>query len=76
MPVEKYQNLTTKDFKQIKESLLDLKERNIYDYNNIRNYNKIFTCLYDKNEAIDFLFSKKNDEMTVLKIEYSQMIEY
>ena len=54
------------DFKTIKNDLNHLRDNGIYDYTNIKNYNKIFTCLYDKKEAIDFLFSKTSNEILKL----------
>ena len=44
--------------KDIKTYLKELKDNGIYNYKEIENYNKLFTCLFDKKEAIDFLFSK------------------
>jgi hypothetical protein len=64
---EKYQNLSKKKYEEIKKRLEELRRSKIYDYNNIKNYNKLFTCLYDKREAIDFLFSKTVDDMNILK---------
>ena len=65
---EKYQNLSLiKDFNEIKEKLSELKSNKIYDYQNIQNYNKLFTCLYEKSEAIDFLFSKVSGDIEKLK---------
>ena len=55
------------DFKTIKKDLNNLKENEIYDYTNIKNYNKLFTCLYDKKEAIDYLYSKTSPEILKLK---------
>ena len=55
------------DFNSIKKDLNNLKANEIYDYTNIQNYNKLFTCLYDKKEAIDFLFSKTSSEILKLK---------
>ena len=55
------------NFQTIKKNLEQLKKDNIYDYTNIKNYNKIFTCLYNKKEAIDFLFSKTSKEISKLK---------
>ena len=60
------ENESTNDFKNIKTFLIELKTNKIYDYNNIENYNKLFTCLYDKNEAIDFLFSKIDQDIKIL----------
>ena len=54
------------DFETIKKYLKELKENEIYNYDNIQNYNKLFTCLYDKKEAIDFLFSKINQNISYL----------
>jgi len=65
MPMEK-ENEPTNDFKNIKAFLIELKNNKIYDYNNIENYYKLFTCLYDKNEAIDFLFSKIDQDIKIL----------
>jgi hypothetical protein len=45
--------------------LKELKPNKIYDYNNIQNYNKLLTCLYDKKEPIDFLFSKTIEDISV-----------
>ena len=56
-----------KDFKTIKTDLKNLKDNEIYDYTNIKNYNKLFTCLYDKKEAINFLFTKTSEEILKLK---------
>ena len=61
------QELWEEDFKTMKEDLDRLKDHEIYDYKNIGNYNNLFTCLYDKKVAIDFLFSKTNHEISYLK---------
>ena len=55
---KKYKNLSKKNNKDIKTYLEELKYNGIYNYKDIENYNKLFTCLFDKKEAIDFLFSK------------------
>ena len=55
------------DFQKFKDYLNTLKKNGIYDYRNIGNYNKLFTCLYDKKEAIDFLFSKTSNDILILK---------
>lgn len=54
-------------FKNIKEVWKRLKGNGIYDYNKIRNYNKILTCLIFKKEAIDFLYPKISEEILILK---------
>ena len=57
-----YKDLSKKDlvldFKDLRKRLKELKDNEIYDYENIKDYNKLFTCLNDKKEAIDYLFSK------------------
>ena len=64
---EKYENLSSKDFSEIQTKLTELQKNGIYDYKNIQNYNKFFTCLYEKKEAIEFLFSKTNEDIEKLK---------
>ena len=44
-----------------------MKKNGIYDYELIKPYNKIFTCLYEKNEAIDFLYKKTINDIKGLK---------
>ena len=58
---ESYLNLSKKDFKDIKSIMVALKKNNIYDYKATEKdnyYNKLFTCLYDQKEALDFIFEK------------------
>jgi len=63
---KKKENLQENDFKNIKNYLKELKDNEIYDYENVQNYNKLFTCLYDKKEAIEFLFSKLDHNISYL----------
>jgi len=42
--------------------LKELKEGGIYDYEEFKIYNKLYICLYKKEEAIDFLFKKTKEE--------------
>ena len=63
---QKCQNLSKYDFDKLKIFLNELKEKDIYDYKNKKNYNKLFTCLYGKKEAIDFLFSKEDQNIQIL----------
>ena len=60
------ENQQENDFKKIKNYLKELKDNEIYDYENMQNYIKFFACLYDKKEAIDFLFSKIEINITYL----------
>ena len=64
---EKYLDLSKKDFKEIKNNLNELKNDKVYDYKNIEYYHKLFTCLYDKKEAIDFLYKKTKKDIDILK---------
>ena len=65
---EEYENLSeTKELSEIKSKLLKLKENNIYDYQNIANYYKLFTCLYKKKEAVEFLFLRTPKDIEDLK---------
>lgn len=54
------------NLEDIKSNLNELKESGIYDYETKSNYSKLFTSLYDKKEAIDFLRSKINKDITEL----------
>ena len=67
LPPINYKKKWEEDFNNIKKDLNRLKENGIYDYKNIGNYNKLFTCLYDKKEAIDFLILKSKSE-DILKL--------
>ena len=60
------ENPQENEFKNIKKYLKELKDNEIYDYENIQNYNKFFICFYDKKEAIDFLLSKMGQNIAYL----------
>ena len=53
-------NLSEMDLKTLKSTLKDLKTKNIYDYEENSSYYKVFTSIYEKKEAIDFLISQIN----------------
>jgi len=67
--LSEYKDLSIKDFNKIKEKLIGLRNEDIYDYKNIGDYNKLFTCLYEKKEAIDYLIEKieKNENIDDLQ---------
>jgi hypothetical protein len=67
LPHKNYKDKWEENFQNIKKDLDGLQKDGIYDYENIGRYNKIFACLYDKKEAIDFLFLKTSDEILKLK---------
>ena len=59
-------NLSEMELEELEKKLTELRETKIYDYENTnKNYN-LFTSLYEKKEAIDFLLSKKNEEIRAL----------
>ena len=60
--------LSKMKFDEVKTTLNYLKEnKKIYDYTSNSNYYKIFTSLYDKKEALDFLIKKKGKNINYLK---------
>ena len=63
----KYKNLC-KNKKGKKELLIELKEKEIYDYTNQNkeNYIKFFNCLYQKKPAYDFLLNNKTENINLL----------
>ena len=48
-------NLSQMELKELKKVLNELKQNNIFDYENNSHYYKVFTSLYEKAEAINFL---------------------
>ena len=65
--LSKYKDLSKKSFQEIKNTLEDLKKSQIYDYQHIQNYNKLFTSLDKKKEAFDYLFNKKEEDFEDLE---------
>ena len=57
---KKIEKLSEKNLTNMKTNLKELKNDQIYDYQTKNNYFKIFTSLYGKKEAIDFLQKKIN----------------
>ena len=51
----------------LKRTLELLKDQNIYDYESNSNYYKVFTSIYEKKEAINFLMKKINIGIANLK---------
>ena len=62
----KYKKLSEMDLEDLKKNLKELKKNEIYDYENNNIYSKLFTSLYDKKQAIDFLLSKNNQDINLL----------
>ena len=67
LSIEKYKDLSKNSFEDIITKLGELKKNEIYIYNDIKNYNKLFTCLNEKEEAIEFLFEKIGKDISYLK---------
>ena len=59
--------LSKMNIKEIKDILKQLKKDKIYDYQSDNHYYKFFTAFYEKEEAIDFLLSKKDGNFDYLK---------
>ena len=70
-----YDKLSTMDLEDLKNILNDLKSKGIYNYDQKINYFQIFTSLYEKKEAIDFLISKKNLNITYLESRIDPIIQ-
>ena len=62
----KYKKLSEMNIEDLKTSLNKLKENGIYDYEETNITFDLFTSLYEKKEAIDFLLSKNNQDISVL----------
>ena len=62
----KYEKLSEMNLEDLKKNLEELKKEEIYDYQIKNNYSKIFTSLYEKKEAIDFLLKKINSNIEEL----------
>jgi hypothetical protein len=61
-----YENLSEMNLTDLKTNLKKLKEDGIYDHETKNNYSKLFTSLYEKKEAIDFLRKKTNKDISEL----------
>jgi len=60
------ETLSKMGLEELKKILTGLKAKKIYDYEDKTNYFKLFTSLYEKKEAIDFLLSKVDKDITYL----------
>ena len=54
------------DYKDLKKSIEELKHNGIYDYQSKNYYFDLFTSLYEKKEAINFLLSKTASDIHIL----------
>ena len=63
---KEYETLSNMDLITLKKTLESLKKVNIYNYEEKTNYFKLFTSLYEKKEAIDFLISKIDQNIDYL----------
>ena len=62
----KHIELSEMDLKDLKRTLKILKD-DLYDYESNSPFYKVFTSLYDKKEAIDFLIEKIGSNINCLK---------
>ena len=60
----KYKNISNKEQKVA--LLKELKEKNIYNYENVENHIKFFNYLYQKKQAYDFLLNNKTEDINLL----------
>ena len=60
-------NLSQLKLENLKNILKELKINNIYDYESSNSYYKVFTALYEKKEAIDFLLKYINTDINILR---------
>ena len=72
---KKYEKLSEKNLEEIKCNLEQLKKEGIYDYEKKNNYFKLFTFLYEKEEAITFLNKKINQDTNKFIEELSNKLE-
>jgi len=63
---KEFETLSKEDLQNLKTILKDLQKNKIYDYEQKNNYFKLFTSLYEKKEAIDFLLSKTDIDIKYL----------
>jgi hypothetical protein len=64
-----YENLSEKKLGELTKNLEQLEKEGIYEYKEHEkknNYSKLFTSLYEKKEAIDFLLKKVNQDISEL----------
>ena len=60
----KYKNLSND--KARKKYLKELKDKEIYDYENLGTHIKFFKCLYKKKQAYDFLLTNRTEDINLL----------
>ena len=64
---EKYENISSKDYLEMKSILIELKEKQIYDYKSNKNCIHFFRHFYNKKEAFEFLKKLTKDDFATLK---------
>ena len=72
---EGYETISEKNLEDMKRILNELKENEIYDYQKNNNYVRLFTSLYEKREAIDFLKSKIDQDIKYLNDKIDPIIQ-
>ena len=67
---EKMKNLSDQPLAELKIALKQLKSKEYYDYESNSPYYRIFTSIYEKKEAIDFLLQKIFESKTFISLIY------
>ena len=62
-------NLSEMSLSILRNTLNELKRNDIFDYESNSNYYKVFTSIYEKKEAIDFIINKINSKINIEKLE-------
>ena len=75
LSLPKYIELSTMKLKDLIKTLKKLKEDNIFDYESKCNYYKVYTSLYEKKEAIEFLLNKIDTNLNDLKAKFDPSIK-
>ena len=75
LSLPKYIELSTMKLKDLIKTLKKLKEDNIFDYESKGNYYKVYTSLYEKKEAIEFLLNKIDTNLNDLKAKFDPSIK-
>ena len=70
-----YEAISKMDLEELKKILCELESNGIYNYKEKISYFKLFTSLYEKKEAIDFLLSKSNKDITYLENRIDPIIQ-
>ena len=68
-------NLSEMNLRKLQSTLQELKNNNIYDYESDNLYYRVFTSIYEKKEAINFLIRKINTDIKKLENELKDKLD-